>query len=536
MDLITHEPAKTAEDVSFLIQVSTEMRVNSEASVQVENKSTWRFLFCEVDPISERGKRQQFLIMLTIVSVPLLGVTVFAGSMLYNRVQEHIALSSVRRQIESCKALGDLIHALQLERAHTIFLHETRKNLSTMLNDDEYRQTNKELGKNQHWSLCGRNDHYQSVDEFIEALNKHRHMLMNSQINISKYLAFYNGIVQNFLQTIVQHIQTLPERSMWNHLLAYKMILTAKENIGITITLGIKYFFEGRLNWKDYQTYVVHDALGADHYETFKDYCEIENSENSCPNFEIEVYRSKILLNKEIVRSEILADQYYVAMIKHIACMRRLARELKERVLAESLEQLRQTDRQVIFAICVFLVVIGVSVVLVYLLHKLVLKLQLFAMDISLKSLQLEQEKKKSDSLLFQMLPHQVALQLKMNKKVEAEHFESVTIYFSDIVGFTRISAQSSPMQVVDLLNSLYFLCDDCVEHYDAYKVETIGDAYMVVSGLPRRNGNRHVNEIALFSLHLLKAMSKYRIPHRQTETLQLRIGVHTGKSSVILK
>ena len=70
---------------------------------------------------------------------------------------------------------------------------------------------------------------------------------------------------------------------------------------------------------------------------------------------------------------------------------------------------------------------------------------------------------------------------------------------------------------------------DETIDRYDVYKVETIGDAYMVVSGLPEVNGNRHVVEIALMSLDLLDCAADFTIPHRPEEKLQLRIGFHSG-------
>uniref|UniRef100_A0A8C1CC22 Guanylate cyclase n=1 Tax=Cyprinus carpio carpio TaxID=630221 RepID=A0A8C1CC22_CYPCA len=142
---------------------------------------------------------------------------------------------------------------------------------------------------------------------------------------------------------------------------------------------------------------------------------------------------------------------------------------------------------------------------------------------------ELEIEKQKTEKLLTQMLPPSVAEALKLGTTVEPEYFDSVSLYFSDIVGFTTISANSEPIEVVDLLNDLYTTFDAVIGNHDVYKVETIGDAYMVASGVPVPNGNRHAAEIANMALDILSAVGTFKMRHMPDVPVRIRIGLHTG-------
>ncbi|XP_076133402.1 atrial natriuretic peptide receptor 1 [Alosa pseudoharengus] len=155
--------------------------------------------------------------------------------------------------------------------------------------------------------------------------------------------------------------------------------------------------------------------------------------------------------------------------------------------------------------------------------------IQNYACSLRERTEDLKRERRLAEDLLHQMLPKSVAKQLRQQKHVEAESYEQVTIFFSDIVGFTTISASCSPLQVVEMLNNLYMCFDTRIDSYDVYKVETIGDAYMVVSGLPERNGDKHADEIAKMSLDLVAAVRQVAIPHMPNQRLQLRAGIHTG-------
>jgi class 3 adenylate cyclase len=139
----------------------------------------------------------------------------------------------------------------------------------------------------------------------------------------------------------------------------------------------------------------------------------------------------------------------------------------------------------------------------------------------------LEREKKVNLALIHQMLPPWVAEKLQKGKKVQPESFALVTIFFSDVVGFTKISAGVHPGEVVRMLNQLYTVMDYCASLFPLYKVETIGDAYMVVGGLPHPDVD-HGQYVANFAVLVQSAISVVKSP-LDGKPLQIRIGIHSG-------
>lgn len=138
----------------------------------------------------------------------------------------------------------------------------------------------------------------------------------------------------------------------------------------------------------------------------------------------------------------------------------------------------------------------------------------------------LAREKRRSDELLLNILPAEVAERLKSGEEPLADHREAVTVLFADLVGFTNLSREMPASELVTLLNDLFSRFDELVAEHGAEKIKTIGDAYMVASGLSESSVD-HVEKIASLALGMRDAFAAFRAQHGLD--LKLRIGVHSG-------
>jgi guanylate cyclase len=135
-------------------------------------------------------------------------------------------------------------------------------------------------------------------------------------------------------------------------------------------------------------------------------------------------------------------------------------------------------------------------------------------------------EQEKSERLLLNILPEEVAETLKSGKTTIAERYESTSVLFADIVDFTPMSAEMAPEDMVNLLNEVFSDFDDLVGKFDLEKMATIGDCYMVVSGAPRRRLD-HARAVADLALEMREYIEKR--PAHNGRSIDFRIGINSG-------
>ena len=135
-------------------------------------------------------------------------------------------------------------------------------------------------------------------------------------------------------------------------------------------------------------------------------------------------------------------------------------------------------------------------------------------------------EKRKSDELLLNILPHEVAEELKLNGESSAKHYDEVSVLFTDFVNFTQKSEELGVQKMLNELNVCFTEFDKIMEKYGLEKIKTIGDAYLAVSGLPSTNVN-HAQNAVNAGLEILEFINKKKSLNENS--FEIRIGIHSG-------
>ena len=147
-----------------------------------------------------------------------------------------------------------------------------------------------------------------------------------------------------------------------------------------------------------------------------------------------------------------------------------------------------------------------------------------------LRNVELKKERDRSEGLLLNILPAEVAEELKEKGTARAKQFDNVTVLFTDFKDFTKVSERLSPQQLVDELHACFSAFDAIIEKHNIEKIKTVGDAYLAVSGLPLQD-LRHAENILKAAMEIRDFMLQRKLEskRRKSETFEIRIGIHSG-------
>nr|XP_029733821.1 uncharacterized protein LOC109405405 isoform X1 [Aedes albopictus]XP_029733822.1 uncharacterized protein LOC109405405 isoform X1 [Aedes albopictus]XP_029733823.1 uncharacterized protein LOC109405405 isoform X1 [Aedes albopictus] len=539
---------------------SASIRSISSEDISTAAAANWHGKGCcsaeAKNPAFKRGRQIQLMQMIVLPFIPILALILQTSIEMIDIVSYRMEATEIESQVTMATDLGKVVTKLQLERSDVAFYIYTNGGMLRRNLTKGFQETDRALENMSSWpdlTIATLNDGkvtWLNMSEFRAELTEFRDNISSDNgetTRVRDVLHWYTTVNGALLEHLTNQIKDANKSGVWRYLLSFKNMLKSIESLDISAMYGIIYYGRGVLRPDAYVNYIQHDIVGKELLNgslnyipklkaTYKELTRLMKGYGK-----LKQWGSTIRMNVEKKPDISTATEYYEAMAAYIDELRKLQDRIRWIIREEVQKVLDTADRMETFGIGILIVVLIVSPIIIILVRNAVATIQMYAVNLAQKAKELKREKRKSDSLLFQMLPPTVATQLKQAQTVPAEYYSAVTIFFSDIVGFTEIAAECTPLEVVSFLNAIYRMFDERIECYDVYKIETIGDSYMVASGLPVKNGlpcvcglfhvtgNKHVSEIATMALDLLNASGCFSIPHKSDEPVEIRVGIHTG-------
>jgi hypothetical protein len=473
-----------------------------------------------------------------LVILPLIPVCILLAqnASIYIRNNDSISsLQELTNQVSNAIDFAGLTRMLQEERVSVAlnYFIEGRENITSLAELDQFiasdeleflkkyklattfNNTDNALQSVKYWpKLSNINVEYLKTKLKFQI----RHALFRTKIrdrekSIEEVLAWYNEVNTITLNYVTYSIHDSDISNFYRYIIGYKNLLRCVEYAGKAGILGMEYATIG-LTKKKYENFLEFDALRREYLDQttnflplIRDKFVVLNDGNNFNEAQDEV-RNKVDQAKEIK----IMVQYVFKFLKYTEKVRTMIQVIADQIryfVNEDIERIRSENTWPLLYIVVLICFIPICVLFTVNINTAMTR---YSSLYNEKVDTYNAEKRKTEKIIGSLLPSSIVREMKHGQVPKPELFDQTTIFFCDIVGFTNIASESTADQIIDFLNDLYSLFDDRIENYDVYKVETIGDAYMVASGVPVSNGNMHAAEIARMSLDLLAKIITFEV------------------------
>ncbi|XP_002737538.1 uncharacterized protein LOC100375330 [Saccoglossus kowalevskii] len=509
-------------------QSSVSMPSYDTASSAVTTVSTMlagKCCFRNSSPSQLEHRCQLFKVILCYM-IPIFIFIVYSCFQLSERLTLQQELTFVKEHMGKSTKTRQLVANVQIERGLTVmYLYSREDNVYELL-QDIYNRTDAIVLSDNGANEVSRHHIWANLTEF-------RQDVLVTNVTTYDVLNFYTYSINENFGTIFGRIfeNMVFISNFWTRVAFYWYGLLSTDSYGIQRALGSAYFLQGHiLSTEEFMYFHDNYFRGQEQFETAQSlHATLGMEATMSASWNISSIVRQKIANREPISGTLNENMWFENMsivISHIFSTVEEESNNVINILDANIETAELSIIVISSLICIMLIL---TVVLVAVVNSSMKEIQGLLSLLRRQSRVLNKEKKRTDMLLNSMLPRAVSEELKRTGRVAAETFDDCSIYFSDIVGFTTICSTLNPMEVVAMLNALYSLFDARIAIYDCYKVETIGDAYMVTSGVPVPNGNKHVSEIASLALDLQTQVSMLSVPHKPQEKMKMRIGIHSG-------
>lgn len=503
---------------------------------------------CSFSPTSTKGKWIFMLQTILLSFTPIVILLAQNGTSFYYLTKEKEAILHKNNLVMEAMDLSRFVLALQWERAAvslSVFL-DAKSGKTTDLSK-EYDNTNQAL-LGVKWRNFGDEKVFENplrfqirIDDFrkrVTEMNTNTTNTQNSddQMSDQEILGFYNLATGKILTALEKDLGDAQSSWNWKILMAYFNMIQCLESAGIGLIYGLRFYSVGQLGETDLVSYLRTHALMYEYYRQALEISPPHIGEDLRRLFSSKAFQIvnastiQILENIEVKADDEKGREYFQGSVTFMKTLNEVLDKLIVSVIELAAERLHKSFIAQVWGVSTLCIVLIICPLLGILSKNAIKSIQVFALSVERKSDDMKKQKKKQEKLILKMLPKVIVERVVQGGEQVAETFDQATLYFSAVDGFVNVSRNCSALQVVKFLNKLYQTMDKRMDKHDVYKVETISDQYLVVSGVPKKNGDAHAAEICNMALDLKAACGSVIRPDIAPRTITIRAGIHTGK------
>ncbi|XP_021364251.1 receptor-type guanylate cyclase gcy-10-like [Mizuhopecten yessoensis] len=261
-------------------------------------------------------------------------------------------------------------------------------------------------------------------------------------------------------------------------MVSYHLLLLAKDETGLERALGSSIYAIGTYSSSDLASYIEKKSTASMYTDLCMTYSTIVSSMLNDNYMYTQLHVDITEMRREIVENNMTVLSslgWFANMTSYINILKDIQDTLGSSILSALEMELKENNTAYNLSIGLMVGAVFLYPIILAVVFKLTYQIQQVAMSLKAQTSLLSKERKRSETLLCEMLPASVARKLMVNEKVEPQMYKCATVFFSDVVGFTTICSGCTPFEGVDFLNLLYNTFDSQLEEHDVYKVETIG-------------------------------------------------------------